>query len=49
MNINKEEAIKRIKILLQHKKEMKEKAELYLKQEYQLEFGQAWTVYPFRV
>ncbi|MED9898157.1 MAG: hypothetical protein UE783_08305 [Prevotella sp.] len=41
MNINKEEAIKRIKILLQHKKEMKEKAELYLKQEYQLEFGQA--------
>lgn len=41
MNINKKEAIKRIKILLQHKKEMKEKAELYLKQEYLLEFGQA--------
>ena len=41
MNINKEEAIKRIKILLQYKKEMKEKAELYLKQEYLLEFGQA--------
>ena len=41
MNINKEEAIKRIKTLLQHKKEMKEKVELYLKQEYQLEFGQA--------
>lgn len=41
MKITKEEATKRIKILLQHKKEMKEKAESYLKQEYQLEFGQA--------
>lgn len=40
MDITKEEAVKRIKILLQHKKEMEERAINYLKNDYTKEFQQ---------
>lgn len=41
MKITKEEAVKRIKLLLQHKKEMEERAIQYLQNEYPKEFQQA--------
>ena len=41
MNITKEEAVKRIKTLLQHKKEMEERAMEYLKNDCTKEFQQA--------
>ncbi len=41
MNITKEEAVKRIKLLLQHKKEMEERAVKYLRNDYAKEFQRA--------
>ena len=41
MKTTKEEAINRIKIILKHKKEMEERAILYLQNDYVKEFQQA--------
>ena len=41
MKITKDEAVKRIKLLLQHKKEMEERAIQYLQNEYTKEFQKA--------